>query len=149
MTVVPALIHAQYHIHDDGPLPDGAAWNIPKIVFADPAITKPLGRVSRTQMAAGREAPIEAALAAIQNDPTSLQRRIPHPPPAWATAADLQAMHGQSPAPDTETPSDNETQPQPGTVEWAKSIVIARWQYFAAAGAIFVIALIARAVRRS
>ncbi len=57
MAGVPAIVHAQFHIMDDGPLQGGGAWIIPKVVFADPEITKTLGRVSHTQMAAGREGP--------------------------------------------------------------------------------------------
>ena len=34
MTPVPAIIHAQYHIQDDGPLPNGANWISPKVVFS-------------------------------------------------------------------------------------------------------------------
>lgn len=72
MAPVPALVHAQYHIHDDGDLPDGAAWQSPKIVFTDPDITKILGRVSATQMHSGRDIPLTAALQTIHNDPTAL-----------------------------------------------------------------------------
>ncbi len=59
MQDVPNLVHAQFHINDDGPLEGGAAWRVPKIVFTDPGITKTLGRVSYTQMSAAREAAVQ------------------------------------------------------------------------------------------
>ncbi len=82
MAPVPALIHGQYHIQDDGAnLGNNISWLIPKIVFADPGITKVLGRVSHTQMEANRQDVILQALAQIQNDPTALSPVIPPPPP--------------------------------------------------------------------
>jgi len=73
MAPVPALIHAQYHIQDDGPLPNGAAWTSPKVVFSNPEVTTILGRVSYTQMKEDRDIPINSALQMIRNDPTALQ----------------------------------------------------------------------------
>ena len=73
MAPVPILIHAQYHIQDDGPLPNGAAWTSPKVVFSNPEVTKVLGRVSYTQMKADREIPLNSALQVIRNDPTALE----------------------------------------------------------------------------
>ena len=84
MAPVPAIIHAQYHIQDDGPLPGGAAWIPPKVVFCNPNITKILGRVSQTQMLASRAAPLFTALQAIRDDPTAL---APPPPPFAVTEA--------------------------------------------------------------
>ena len=72
MGPVPAIVHAQDHIADDGTLPGGAAWNAPKIVFTDSAVTHTLGRVSATQMAADRDMPISKALAAIRSNPFAL-----------------------------------------------------------------------------
>jgi len=93
MAPVPAIIHAQYHIQDDGPLPGGAAWNSPKVVFSNPDITKILGRVSHTQMLAGRAAPLYTALQAIRDDPSALAP-LP-PPPAPVAAADTSTTTGQ------------------------------------------------------
>jgi hypothetical protein len=134
MAPVPMMVHMQYHQPDDGPLDGGAAWTPPKIVFTDPAVTKILGRVSHTQMTAGREAPILAALAAIQNDPASLQPK-PHPaaPPP--------------PPPGADSENSDLTAPQFGTVDWAIAVVSSRWQFFVAGFAIFIVALIAWAAR--
>jgi len=87
MGPVPGLIHAQFHIHDDGPLDGVAAWNRPKVVFSNADITKTLGRVSATQMGADREASFNAALQAIQNDPTALVPAPPPPPPPPVAAS--------------------------------------------------------------
>jgi hypothetical protein len=81
MTPVPWLVHAQFHIQDDGPLPGGAAWEVPKIVFTNPEVTKILGRVSATQMGAQREAAIYPVLQAIRDDPTAMLVPPPPPPP--------------------------------------------------------------------
>jgi hypothetical protein len=78
MGPVPAIIHAQYHIHDDGPLDGTAAWLRPKVVFSNADITRILGRVSWTQMSAGRDTPLNSALQKIETDPTAL---VPAPPP--------------------------------------------------------------------
>ena len=80
MAPVPAIIHAQYHIQDDGPLEGGAAWTSPKIVFANADISKILGRVSHQEMADNRDIPINSALQVIRNDPEALA-----PPPAAST----------------------------------------------------------------
>jgi hypothetical protein len=92
--LIPILVHMQFHQQDDGPLPGGANWDAPKVVFTDPAVTKALGRVSATQMRASREAAIYLALQAIQSDPAALQplKRPPlaASPPASATPADAE-----------------------------------------------------------
>jgi hypothetical protein len=90
MAPVPGIVHAQFHIHDDGDLPDGASWNVPKIVFTNPEVTKALGRVSATQLHSGRDGSIFIALQAIRDDPTAML--VPPPPPPHTqeppTAAD-------------------------------------------------------------
>ena len=132
------MIHMQYHQPDDGPLNDGAAWIVPKIVFTDPGITKPLGRVSHSQMRDAREEPIESALNVIKNNPAAL---TPRPPPnTESIAADSSDNNG----------SDNsDRSPQFGTLPWATNLVKDRWQYFAAGGGILIVAIIARIARRS
>jgi len=79
MAPVPDIIHAQYHIQDDGPLPNGAAWTSPKVVFSNPEVTKILGRVSYTQMKADRDIPLNSALQVIRNDQTALAPPPPNP----------------------------------------------------------------------
>jgi len=131
MGVVPMMIHMQYHQQDDGPLDGGAAWIVPKVVFTDPGITKPLGRVSHTQMRDGHEAPILAALDAIKNNPKALEPRPKPNPPGGAPI------------------EESDSTPPFGTLEWATNLVQSRWQYFLAGLGILVIAVIARLVRRS
>ena len=94
MAPVPAIIHAQYHIHDDGELPGGIAWYHPKVVFANPEITKILGRVSYTQMKADRDIPLNSALQVIRNDPTAL---APPPPASTPTATGPSAPGNDGP----------------------------------------------------
>jgi hypothetical protein len=84
MGPVPGIVHAQFHISDDGPLGGGAAWLIPKIVFTNPEVTKTLGRVSHTQLAADRAAPLKAVLQSIHADPTALTPPAPSPEVAAA-----------------------------------------------------------------
>jgi hypothetical protein len=132
MAPVPGLIHMQFHQPDDGPLQGGAAWLVPKIVFSDPGITKTLGRVSHTDLASRGAPAIRDALDAIQNDPTSLDPK-PAPSPSPVAADDV-----------TTTPS---VAPEFGTVAWGLDLLVDRWQYFAAAIGLFVIALIAWAAK--
>jgi hypothetical protein len=72
MAPVPAIVHAQIHIHDDGNLLGGADWNRPKVVFTNPEVTQVLGRVSETDMYAEREAALNSALQIIRNNPMAL-----------------------------------------------------------------------------
>ncbi len=72
MAPVPAIVHAQIHIHDDGELPERADWVRPKVVFTNPEVTQILGRVSETEMRANREVPLNSALQIIRNNPTAL-----------------------------------------------------------------------------
>ena len=58
----PVIRDQQLFQLDDGPLPDGHHFYVPKIAFSDPEVTKALGRVSYTQMAASREAAIDSVL---------------------------------------------------------------------------------------
>jgi hypothetical protein len=78
----------QYHIQDDGPLPGGAAWSCPKVVFCDPGMTKILGRVSFTQMKAGRDVPLLSAIQVIKNDPQALVPLPPKPVPPPVASSD-------------------------------------------------------------
>jgi hypothetical protein len=87
MAPVPPLIHAQYHLQDDGPLKNGANWISPKVVFCDPEITKILGRVSYTQMKADRDVPLNSALQVIHNDPQALVPAAAPAPPLQRTEA--------------------------------------------------------------
>jgi hypothetical protein len=89
MAPVPEIVHAQFHLQDDGILANGAAWVVPKVVFTDPGVTKILGRVSQTQMQAGREAVIYPVLQSIRNDPSALQ-----PAPVIKSAAQPDAGAG-------------------------------------------------------
>jgi hypothetical protein len=95
MGVVPDLVHAQDHIADDGPLPGGASWNVPKIVFTDPAVTRALGRVSATQLVKDRDTAIKTALAAIRANPNAL---VSVPPPGIPAATAVSSPFG-SPVP--------------------------------------------------
>jgi hypothetical protein len=72
MDPVPALIHAQFHLHDDAPLSGAADWISPKVVFSNADVSKILGRVSYTQMKAERDVPLNSAIQVIRNDPTAL-----------------------------------------------------------------------------
>jgi hypothetical protein len=99
MGPVPDMIHGQYHIKDDGPLDGGAAWIVPKVVFCNADISKILGRVSRTQMAASREVALNTVLQSIRNDPTAL---VPAPlPPLSAAAQGLYTTTEDVAPPDT------------------------------------------------
>jgi hypothetical protein len=64
----PAVIAELFHL-DDGPLPDGHHYYVPKIIFSSPDATKTFGRVSHTQMSASGMAPVDAIFSSIQNDP--------------------------------------------------------------------------------
>ena len=79
---VPAIVHAQYHIHDDGKAAGTADWISPKVVFSNADVSKILGRVSYSEMKADRDIPLNSALQVIRNDPTSLS-----PAPASASAS--------------------------------------------------------------
>ena len=85
MAPVPDIIHQQFHQQDDGPLPNGANWISPKVVFSNPEVTKTLGRVSNTQMKADRDVPLNSALQIIRHDPDALA------PPASAAPASTPA----------------------------------------------------------
>jgi hypothetical protein len=61
--ISPVVREQQFFQIDDGPLPGGHHFMGPKVVFTDPNITTPLGRVSYTEMHAAREAAIDAVLA--------------------------------------------------------------------------------------
>jgi hypothetical protein len=88
MTLVPDLVHAQYHIHDDGKEAGTADWVSPKVVFSNPDVTKILGRVSYTQMKTDRDIPLNSMLQIIRNDPNALASApapaAPGPVPAEA-----------------------------------------------------------------
>ncbi len=83
-------------------------------------------------MAAGREGPLENALDAINNDPTSL---TPKPRPTPVSASD-DTDSSESPAP-----------PQFGTLAWGVDVIEDRWPFLVAGFAILVIAVIAWAVK--
>jgi len=69
---LPAVIRDQQLFQmDDGTIPGGHHYYVPKIAFSDADITKPLGRVSYTQMHATREAAIDAVLTTINSDKTA------------------------------------------------------------------------------
>jgi hypothetical protein len=73
MGPVPAIVHAQDHMADDGSLEGGASWLAPKIVFTNSQVTRALGRVSETQMKNDRESAISTVLQKILRDPAALQ----------------------------------------------------------------------------
>jgi len=85
MAPVPDMVHAQFHIQDDGPLPNGGNWLIPKVVFTNPEVTQILGRVAATQMRAERDAALNSALQIIRNNPAGMAPPAA-PPPVAATA---------------------------------------------------------------
>jgi len=95
MNQVPAIVHAQYHIHDDGKAAGTADWVSPKVVFSNADVSKILGRVSYSEMKADRDIPLNSALQIIRNDPTSLA-----PAPASASAS----ASATNPASATEQP---------------------------------------------
>jgi hypothetical protein len=84
MAPVPDLVHAQFHIQDDGPLSNGASWVTPKVVFTNPEVTQILGRVSATDLKAKREVALNSALQIIRNNPAALA--APEIPVPTATA---------------------------------------------------------------
>ncbi len=96
MAPVPLFIHAQYHIQDDGPLQNGAAWVSPKIVFCDPGMTKILGRVSYTQMKTDRDVPLISAIQVIKNNPQALVPEAASPAAAPGNGASSNAAGGAS-----------------------------------------------------
>ncbi len=134
MAGVPANVHAQFHIGDDGPLSGGAAWIVPKIVFTDPGVTKILGRVSHTQIVAGGQVPIDTVFAKISENPHALE--VAHPVAVPTPAAS-----------DDNSATDSEQPPEFGTLAWGLNLLQTRWQFFVAGFAIFIIALIAWAAR--
>lgn len=69
---MPANVHHDgFSPLDDGPLPDGANFLTPKIVFSSPDTKQLWGRVSHTQMKATGKDAIISALDAIDNDPAA------------------------------------------------------------------------------
>jgi hypothetical protein len=50
MPLTPPIVHHQFSKFDDGTLPGGANYLVPKVVFSTPDATTILGRVSYTQM---------------------------------------------------------------------------------------------------
>ena len=97
MAPVPGIVHAQFHIQDDGPLPNGASWNTPKLVFSNPDLTKTLGRVSATQLNRTRDQLIYITLDEISRDPHAFE----NPPPPPPQMADSTSGHDDV----TETPA--------------------------------------------
>jgi hypothetical protein len=94
MAPVPQIVHAQFHIQDDGPLSNGAAWVIPKVVFTNPEVTQILGRVSATQMGEDRDAALNSALQIIRNNPTALTLpEAPSPSPVTDAASKADATN--------------------------------------------------------
>jgi hypothetical protein len=91
MAPVPDLVHAQFHIQDDGPLPNGANWVTPKVVFTNPEVTQILGRVSAKEMGIGRDVPLNSALQIIRNNPMAL---APPSPPIQGTTMNVAASPG-------------------------------------------------------
>jgi len=95
MAPVPPIVHAQFHIQDDGPLPNGASWVTPKVVFTNPEVTQILGRVSATDMHAERDAALISALQIIRNNPTALALPpAPSPTPVTDTASKAETPKG-------------------------------------------------------
>jgi len=91
MAPVPPIVHAQFHLQDDGSLPNGAAWTTPKVVFTNPEVTQILGRVSATEMGQERDVALNSALQIIQNNPTDLSPPTPVPSstPTITTQSDI------------------------------------------------------------
>jgi hypothetical protein len=94
MTLVPDIVHAQYHLHDDGKAAGNADWVSPKVVFSNPDVTKILGRVSYTQMKDERDIPLNSMLQIIRNDPSALTSA---PIPAAASGPAPAAAPGVGP----------------------------------------------------
>ncbi len=59
------IIRDQFAARDDGSLPGDATWLAPKVVFVDPDMTMPLGRISETQMTAAFNAAVVSAVPPI------------------------------------------------------------------------------------
>jgi len=65
----PVIRDQQLFQMDDGTLPNGHHFYVPKIAFSDADVTKALGRVSYTQMSISHIAAINAVLTSIASDP--------------------------------------------------------------------------------
>jgi hypothetical protein len=104
--VPPNVHHEGFSQKDDGPLPDGASYNVPKIIFSSPDVKQLWGRVSSTQIKGKGKEAILSAVDAIDNDPAAQAvlaggasnaaagtRSAPSPSPS--------APPTQAPAPDT------------------------------------------------
>jgi len=63
----PVVRDQQFYRMDDGPIPGGHHFYSPKVVFTDPNITHPLGRVSHTDVISGRSAALEAVIGPIDD----------------------------------------------------------------------------------
>jgi len=96
MGPVPGIVHAQDHIADDGPLPGGAAWDAPKIVFTNSEVTRILGRISHTQLKAEGKSALDNLLQKISQDPAAL---APDAAPASPVPAPSPPPVPQTPAP--------------------------------------------------
>jgi hypothetical protein len=127
MAPVPPLVHAQFHIQDDGPLPNGANWKTPKVVFTDPEVTRILGRVAETQMAEDREVSLNSALQLIRNDPTALAP--PASPDSAPTAPTLAPASTMAPT----GPGGGESQ---SSLAWSAFDFLSRYGVYLALGAL-------------
>ncbi len=77
----PPAVMAQFNQLDDGPIPGGHHFYVPKIVFTDADVKLQLGRAWYGEMKDGRDAIINAVLQGIANDPTA-QAALNGPAPA-------------------------------------------------------------------
>jgi hypothetical protein len=75
--VSPVVREQQFFQMDDGPIPGGHHFYGPKVVFTDPDIRKPLGRVSHTEMAAYGTNAIQETILAIENNETPSTPKAP------------------------------------------------------------------------
>ncbi len=69
MPKTPPQVHNQFHQVDDPNLPGGVSYLVPKLVFTSGDISAIFGRLSHTQMLAGRERAIYDCFVKILSNP--------------------------------------------------------------------------------
>jgi hypothetical protein len=132
MPLTPAIVHHQFSAFDDGVLPGGANYLVPKVVFSNPDASKIFGRVSYTQMKASGALAIDEVFATI---PADSDAQAPANGPSASTLAPASSLPAATPAPAASTvapataavpaASTPEANPAPNTVKaWTPPAVM-------------------------
>jgi hypothetical protein len=145
MAPVPMFVHMQYHVPDDGVLEGGAAWMVPKVVFADPGLTKTLGRVSATQMRAGHETAFASALAAINTDTGALTSP---PSPASKLSPASASSPPSTSMPDLSSLASNPSAWMPAIHQYVEPFVMTHQLYCGIGMGVFVLIVLYRLAGR-